>query len=487
MWIVANLLQRFGGALARRPEAEVYPADSVRLGIDDYVSMLNQWSYGGGSYTYGTGGYSQTLAGGKEQAADPSSIGPAAFTANGVIFAVELTRMMVLSGIRFTYQRYRQGAPADIWGDASLRILEKPQGNGTTTQSLIVRMVQDADLMGSAFITPDTPLARLGGSDPDPELIRLDPMGVQIVLEPIVRDGVNIGYRKLGYTYSEYGSGSGDFAVFLPSEVAQWSPLPDPMAKYRGMSWLTPIVREIEADRLMEMHRNKFFQNGATPNIIVKHAPEVGPEEARAFKDLLDAQHGGVDNAYKTLHLGGGADLTVVGRDMQQVSFAAIQGHGETRIAAAGGVPPVIVGLSEGLQAATYSNYGQARRRFADGTCHPLWADLSGSLGVLVPVPGDSRLWYDARGVPFLREDEKDAAEIFAAKMGSVVAGINGGFEPDAVVAAVDSGDVRMLTGKHTGLTSVQLQAPGTGDPGAESGDTDTDDSDSAPGGNTDG
>jgi phage portal protein BeeE len=53
------------------------------------------------------------------------------------------------------------------------------------------------------------------------------------------------------------------------------------------------------------------------------------------------------------------------------------QGAGETRIAAAAGVPPVIVGLSEGLQAATYSNYSQARRRFADGTMRPLWRNAA--------------------------------------------------------------------------------------------------------------
>lgn len=479
---MANLLQRI-----TRRTAGVEISEPVRYGMDDYVQMLNQWHYAGGSYSYG--GYSQTLAdGGTEKAADPSSIGAAAYNSNGVVFACELVRMLVLSGIRFTYQRYRRGAPSDIWGDSSLRLLERPFGPGSTTQALIVRMVQDADLMGSAYIAQDTPLARLGGSDPDPELVRLDPMGVQIVLDPIRRDGVNIGYRKLGYLYSEYGSGSGDVAAFLPDEVAQWSPLPDPMARYRGMSWLTPVLREIEADRLMEVHRGKFFQNGATPNIIVKHAPEVGPEEARAFKDLLDAQHGGVDNAYKTLHLGGGADLSVVGRDMQQVNFSVVQGHGETRVAAAAGVPPVIVGLSEGLQAATYSNYGQARRRFADGTCHPLWSDMAGSLEILTPVPADSRLWYDARGVPFLREDEKDAAEIFSQKAGAIQTLTNTGFEPDAVIAAVDSGDVRMLSGKHSGLLSVQLQEPGTGNPGAEPGVTDPSTNDTpAPGGNSNG
>jgi hypothetical protein len=63
---------------------------------------------------------------------------------------------------------------------------------------------------------------------------------------------------------------------------------------------------------------------------------------------------------------------------MKQIDFKVTQGHGETRIAAAAGVPPIIVGLSEGLEAATYSNYGQARRRFADVTMRPLWRERGG-------------------------------------------------------------------------------------------------------------
>ena len=63
--------------------------------------------------------------------------------------------------------------------------------------------------------------------------------------------------------------------------------------------------------------------------------------------------HEGLWNAYKTLYLGGGADAKIIGSNMQQLDFKTVQGHGETRIAAAAGVPPIIVGLSEGLEAAT--------------------------------------------------------------------------------------------------------------------------------------
>jgi phage portal protein BeeE len=152
------------------------------------------------------------------------------------------------------------------------------------------------------------------------------------------------------------------------------------------------------------------------------------------------------------------------------MDFKNIQGAGETRIAAAGGVPPVIVGLSEGLQAATYSNYAQARRRFADGTLHPLWQNVAGSFANIIPRPspttgsgGEVRLWYDARDVPFLREDQKDAAAIQGTQAATINTLITAGFTPDSSVKAVSASDWGLL--EHTGLTSVQLLPPSDGQP----------------------
>jgi phage portal protein BeeE len=212
----------------------------------------------------------------------------------------------------------------------------------------------------------------------------------------------------------------------------------------------------------METHKRKFFANGATPNMVVKHAEGATQKKILEFARKLEATHGGVDNAYKTLHLYPGADATIVGKDMRQIDFKQVQGAGETRIAAAAGVPPIVAGFSEGLQAATYANYSQARRRFGDGTIHPLWQNAAGCLAQLLDAPlgDDVRLWYDASDVPFLREDEKDAAEIRSSNATTIRTLVDAGFTPESAVAAVDAGDMRLL--KHTGLFSVQLQPPGT-------------------------
>lgn len=435
------------------------------LSWDEYAQMVAQFQYNG--LTYGAG-LTQTLSDGSStERPSPDFIGLAqgAYGANGVVFACMLVRMLVFSSVRFRWQRLRNGAPSDSFGTADLSLLERPWPGGTT-QDMLTRMIQDADLAGNSYWT------RQGD-----ELIRLRPDWVEIVgAKRYLTDYSNrgtgqVGWRKMGYLYTEGGPGSGaDPVAFTVNEVAHYHPIPDPLCVFSGMSWLTPILREIQADQAMTRHQRKFFDNGATPNMVIKHDQGADMEKVKRFSEMMQEKHAGVQNAYKTLHLYPGADVTPVGSNLKDIDFKSVRGGGETRVAAAAGVPPVIVGLSEGLQAATYSNYGQARRRLSDGTAHPLWQNLAGSLEPLLTMPGrsgstDVRLWYDASNVPFLREDEGDAATIASTTATTIKTYIDAGYEPDSVVMALEANDLTLL--QHSGLVSVQLLPPGPQDTSA--------------------
>jgi hypothetical protein len=71
-------------------------------------------------------------------------------------------------------------------------------------------------------------------------------------------------------------------------------------------------------------------------------------------------------------------------------------------------------------------------------------------------------LWYDADDIPFLREDEKDAAEIQSTRATTLAMLVREGWTPASAVAALDADDFRIL--EHSGLYSVQLQALGADD-----------------------
>lgn len=427
-----------------------------RMTIDEYGQMVSLYLQSGLGYQ--TPSLMQTLAGtGTERPTDNfQGLAQQAYASNGVVFACMLVRQLVFSSIRFQFQSFLKGKPSETFGDQTLELLERPWPGGTT-QDLLSRMVQDADLAGNSY------WVRQGN-----ELVRLRPDWVQIVGAPRTMDNQRgtrgagqVGWVKKGYLYTEGGAASNNKGVpFTVDEVAHYAPIPDPLAVFTGMSWLTPILREIQADHSMTRHQRKFFDRGATPNMILKHPVGADVNAVKKWAAELESNHGGVENAYKNLNLYPGVDATVVGVNLKEIDFKEVRGGGETRIAAAARVPPIIVGLSEGLQAATYSNYGQARRAFVDATMHPLWQNVAGSLERVVPPPNrSSRLWYDATDVPFLREDEKDAAAIAEVKARTIRTYVDGGYEPASVIAAVEANDPRLL--KHTGLFSVQLQQPG--------------------------
>jgi len=416
------------------------------LSFDEWLSYF---AYGGNQYPFIP---TQTL-GEKQEEPEGTFEGyiQGAYKSNGVVFACMLARMALFSEARFQFRQMRSGRPGDLFGTDELAILEKPWPNATTGD-LLARAMQDADLAGNFYAV------RLGR-----KIKRMRPDWVTIVLASEKANdeaGFAIDAEVIGYIYKPGGPrGSQPEVILLPEQVCHFAPIPDPSARFRGMSWLTPVIREIMGDNAASTHKLRYFEKGATPNLAVTVDPSVQGEAFKNFVGMFQERHAELTDAYRTIFLGGGADIKVVGSDMKQIDFKATQGGGETRIAAAAGVPPIIVGLSEGLEAATYSNYGQARRRFADGTMRPLWRNMAGSLASLIEVPLGAELWYDDRDIPFLQEDEKDAADILEVQSRSIKGLTEAGFDPPSVVDAVVAGDLKRL--KHTGLLSVQMQEPG--------------------------
>jgi phage portal protein BeeE len=417
----------------------------------DLSISLGQWAeqmkYAGLNYGLGH----QTLGSSTEDiAANFNSYVEGAYKANGIVFACCVARMLIFSEARFQYQRLRDGRPGDLFGTPELKILETPWANGTTGD-LLSRAISDVDMAGNSYT------ARLDRS----ALTRMRPDWVTILLGSRTnRQGWEPGDLDtvcIGYLYHPGGRYSGrDPIPLLPEHVAHWAPIPDPTATYRGMSWVTPIVREIMGDKAAMEHKLQFFENGATVNLVVKVPEAVKDEAFKRWVAIFKEAHNNRDSAYDTVFMGGGGDIEAIGADMKQIDFKVTQGHGETRICAAARIPPIIVGLSEGLEAATYSNYGQARRAFADGTMRPLWRGFAGALASIVKAEPAARLWFDTRDISFLQEDEKDAADIQAVDAQSVRTLVDGGFQPETVVKAVMAKDFGLL--KHSGYYSIQLQ-----------------------------
>jgi hypothetical protein len=232
------------------------------------------------------------------------------YKANGPVFACIDARMKVFSEGEFTFRdRLNKG---NYFGGPGLGVLESPWPGGTTGE-LLARMEQDASLAGNSYWTMCDDAGRYGKSarGPNLRLTRLRPDWVTLVIsssDASNNDPFAADCKVVGYLYSTQlsgmahggGFGQADDVLLLPEDVCHYSPIPDPVARFRGMSWLTPILREISADSKSTIHKEAFLKNAAVPNMAIKFAPETNKDDFDEFVAKFKSKNQGAWNAYKT-------------------------------------------------------------------------------------------------------------------------------------------------------------------------------------------
>lgn len=373
---------------------------------------------------------------------------------NGVVAGAVTARALLMSQIEFVWRNNRlSSTPGRQWMNAQLAILERP--GPMTRPEMLFLAETDVSFAGNWYAVRDGNTLR-----------RLRPDGVKVVLGsdagPV--DGwVPSDAQIIGYSYGDPTKVNGSSEFFLPDEIVHWKPEPHPLEWWRGQSWVTAVTREIRNDGQATDHTSKFFEHGATPNLIFTMDASLTAEQVTEIGEALNARHAGVGNAYRNMFLGGGADVKVVGSENAALGLRDIQGGYETRIAVRSRVPAAVLGIREGLQGSALNagNYSQTRRLWADGWFTPTARTLCAALerGLFARTrPADSDLSYDPAVVLFLQEDQKDAAEIAQTNAQAIRSLVEAGYEPASVVDAVTTGDLTKLV--HTGVFSVQLQPP---------------------------
>src|SRR5690606_17337032 len=207
----------------------------------------------------------------------------------------------------FQWARYERGEETDLFGSPELGVLERPWPGGTTAD-LLARMELDVTAAGN-FYARRIRRVRRGRVTVD-RLVRLRPDWVTIVLgseEDAEHPAAAADVELRGYVYTPNGDTS-RMVVLEPDEVAHYAPVPDPDGVYVGMSWVTPVIRDVLGDNLQTDHKRAFLRNSATPNLVIKFDPTVTVQQVKEFKKIFEAEYAGAENAYKTLFLGGGAD-----------------------------------------------------------------------------------------------------------------------------------------------------------------------------------
>lgn len=371
--------------------------------------------------------------------ADYKSFVQRGFKDNGIIYACIAARLTLFAQGRLEMRNKRDGATKEL-PPRLASLVNSPWPNGSESE-LLARIEQDTSLAGNYYLYQ----AERGLWQ------RLRPDWVDIILDPI-------GRELAGYVYHQGGRQMRNPKIILPEEMAHGSPIPDPLAAFRGMSWMTTVTREVMGDQAMNQHKLKFFERAATPNLIIKFLETLSDPNRQRLQDTLRSKHAGIGNAYESLILEQGGDATVVGANMQQVSFDVVQAAGENRVAVAAGVPSVVLGIKEGAAQATYNNYGQALQHFSNFTVQHLWTHAASTLETLVPVPQGMELVYATDHIVALQRDQKDDAEIAEIQAVTIREYIDAGFTHESAIKAVDEQDVTLLV-KDEEVVPEALQA----------------------------
>lgn len=259
-----------------------------------------------------------------------------AYKSNGIVYSCIAARQRIFSQVRFGWREFKNFRPGDLFGNQELSLLEKPWP-GATTIDLLTRVEVVASCAGNYYATKCDDNGKIGkaATGPGQRIVNLRPDWVTIVIVSPSDDLWDPRAKIGGYLYEPMGNfGPGGTPsvnswILMPDEMCHFMPHPDPEARFRGMSWLTPILREIQADKAATKHKEHFFKNGAQLGVIVKFDKDTGVDAMKAFIERFNASHQGEDNSYKTLFLGGGADVTITTADMKQIDFKNLSGGGE--------------------------------------------------------------------------------------------------------------------------------------------------------------
>lgn len=208
----------------------------------------------------------------------------------------------------------------------------------------------------------------------------------------------------LGYEFARDGQ---EPLPFKPEEVCGIV-YPDP-ANFGGyVSPLQSAARAVNTDQQRQDTTFEVLKNKVIPGGFIEFEKDKVASKAQMeqLKGSIEAAAGQeVGNRGRLLALPAGTKFAP-GVDVKDIDFTVLNALSETRICAALGVPPIIVGLKSGLDRSTFSNFAEAKTGFYTGGIQPLWVSVAEGLSRSA-ILGDPSLYFrfDFSQVKELQED----------------------------------------------------------------------------------
>lgn len=207
----------------------------------------------------------------------------------------------------------------------------------------------------------------------------------------------------------EFDDGAGRKTPVPAEDVVHFKwPAPDPTQPWMAQPPLLAAAREVDTDNEATRYLMALLKNDAVPRTMIMTPADtlLDRESKRQLKEQFARTYGGEGRGDVAV-LDGGATVSRLSLNLEELAFEALHRIPEARIASALRVPPIVAGLNVGLERSTYSNYGEAVTHFTTGTLVPLWrivaSEVEADLGAEF---GGVTVRHDLSQVQALQEDE---------------------------------------------------------------------------------
>lgn len=142
--------------------------------------------------------------------------------------------------------------------------------------------------------------------------------------------------------------------VFQPREVIHFK-YTDPTSEYYGMSFLEVSQTSAESDNFISRLIRKFFENDATPSIVIKYKNILSESAFQRLRKRWLSRHQGLERKFDVAILDDDMSIERLSLPLAELETSNLKSLLRDEIFVTGGVPPAIQGI------AGVSNYAAAR------------------------------------------------------------------------------------------------------------------------------
>ena len=199
----------------------------------------------------------------------------------------------------------------------------------------------------------------------------------------------------------------------VPPQDMMYGRMFDPKTTHDGVGPLEAALKDYQIDSEREDYLIEMLTNMKIAGLKVQSETTLTKPQKEDLRSWLHDKIGKGKRGNPLILSGQNISAEIMS-PLKDLDWPSLSSLTETRICAAFGVPPILVGLRAGLERSTYSNYEEARRSFYQETMVPFWRAL-GALFTksLLRQEGEERLEFrfNWQQIPALQEDAGKRAE----------------------------------------------------------------------------